>query len=171
MAVAKVGRKLVLAPCSVSELMTDNPLSIPSDATALEAVQLLTARRFSAAPVINEAGHPVGVVSRSDLLKGLLVLKDIDRSLEDDWFQCGNMISDDTSVSVKNWNPQLDVVTVSEIMTPLVIGLAPDDSIERAVELMLTEQVHRLFVMDDDGVLIGVISTFDILRNLKAQAS
>jgi CBS domain-containing protein len=171
MAVAKAGSKLVLAPCSVSELMTDNPLSIPSGATALEAVQLLTERRFSAAPVINEAGHPVGVVSRTDLIKGLLVPQDIDRSQEDDWFQCGNRISDDTSESVKNLNRQLDGVTVSEIMTPMVIGLAPDDSVERAVKLMLTEQVHRLFVMDDDGVLVGVLSTFDILRNLNAQAS
>lgn len=166
MAVAKTGRKMVLAPCSVSELMTDNPLSIPADATALEAVQLLTERRFSAAPVINEAGHPVGVVSRTDLVKGLLVPHDDERSLDDDWFQDGKVIGDETIESGKALNRQLETVKVSEIMTPLLIGLAPDDSIERAVELMLTEQVHRLFVMDDDGVLVGVLSTFDVLRHL-----
>ena len=171
MALAKGRRKLELTPGSVSELMTDTPLSIPSDATALEAVQLLTERRFSAAPVINEAGHPVGVVSRTDLVKGLLAPQDEEPSQEDDWFQCGKLGSDEAGENGKAPNRPLDAVRVSEIMTPLVIGLAPDDSIERAVELMLTEQVHRLFVMDNDGVLIGVLSTFDVLRHLRASDS
>jgi len=31
---------------------------------------------------------------------------------------------------------------------------------------MLQLRVHRLFVIDDDGVLVGVISTTDVMRRL-----
>ena len=51
-----------------SEIMRPNPISIRDDATIQEAIALLSDKGFSAAPVINAAGHPVGVVSRSDIL-------------------------------------------------------------------------------------------------------
>jgi predicted transcriptional regulator len=31
---------------------------------------------------------------------------------------------------------------------------------------MLARKIHRLFVVDDNGVLVGVISPLDILRRL-----
>src|SRR5262249_47363894 len=39
------------------------------EAVVREAVTFLTDRRISAAPVINEAGRPVGVVSEADILR------------------------------------------------------------------------------------------------------
>ncbi|HKA06379.1 MAG TPA: CBS domain-containing protein, partial [Gemmataceae bacterium] len=45
------------------DVMTANPVSIREELTVHEAVIFLTERRISAAPVINEAGRPVGVVS------------------------------------------------------------------------------------------------------------
>jgi CBS domain-containing protein len=48
--------------------MTPNPVSVEEKALVSEAVVLLTERGFSAAPVIDEAGRPIGVVSRINLL-------------------------------------------------------------------------------------------------------
>ena len=48
--------------------MRPNPVSIRADASVGEAVALLSDKGFSAAPVIDEGGRPVGVVSRSDIL-------------------------------------------------------------------------------------------------------
>ncbi|MGH7172363.1 MAG: CBS domain-containing protein, partial [Gemmataceae bacterium] len=59
---------LVLAARTAEELMVPNPISLRGDATIPEAVALMTDRGFSAAPVIDEAGRPVGVLSRSDVL-------------------------------------------------------------------------------------------------------
>jgi len=50
------------------DLMSLNPTSIRRDATIREALELLTDHGFGAAPVIDEAGRPVGVVSRTDIL-------------------------------------------------------------------------------------------------------
>jgi CBS domain-containing protein len=64
----RVARELVLRPCTAAELMTPNPLSVSRTATVAEAAAFLTRRGISAAPVIDEAGRPLGVVSRSDIL-------------------------------------------------------------------------------------------------------
>ena len=51
-------------------------------------------------------------------------------------------------------------------MTPAVFAVAPDTPIHRVVSDMVGLHVHRLFVVDEVGVLVGVISTMDVLRHL-----
>jgi CBS domain-containing protein len=34
---------------------------------------------------------------------------------------------------------------------------------------MVAFKIHRLFVVDEDGVLVGVISAFDVLRKLRVE--
>src|SRR2546423_1313011 len=53
---------------TAADLMVANPISLRADANVREALVLLTDKGFSAAPVIDEAGRPVGVLSRGDLL-------------------------------------------------------------------------------------------------------
>ena len=71
---AEQGRSLndwvtvVLDAASAEDLMTPNPISIRGGASVQEALAMLTGCGFSAAPVIDEAGRPIGVLSRTDLL-------------------------------------------------------------------------------------------------------
>ena len=60
--------RLTLGPATAAELMSPNPISINAEAMIDEATALLTDRGFGAAPVIDEAGRPVGVISRADIL-------------------------------------------------------------------------------------------------------
>src|SRR5262245_30181804 len=59
---------LTLSAPTAAVLMTPNPVSIGQDATVKEAAAFLTDRGFSAAPVIDNAGRPVGVLSRADIV-------------------------------------------------------------------------------------------------------
>lgn len=54
----------------VTELMTPNPVSISQDATAEDAVDLMLKHKIKRLPVV-ENGRLVGLVARSDLIKGL----------------------------------------------------------------------------------------------------
>ena len=65
---AKVSPRPTLNAEIAADLMTPNPVSVSDEATIREAVALLTDRGISAAPVIDEAGRPVGVLSRADVL-------------------------------------------------------------------------------------------------------
>jgi CBS domain-containing protein len=52
-------------------------------------------------------------------------------------------------------------------MTPAVFSVAPDAPARRVVGDMLALRVHRLFVSDTSGVLLGVISALDVLNHLR----
>jgi CBS domain-containing protein len=51
-------------------------------------------------------------------------------------------------------------------MTPIVLAVRPKAPAKEVIEEMIRQRVHRLFVVDDDGVLVGVIAMSDILRHL-----
>lgn len=59
-----------------------------------------------------------------------------------------------------------DATLVKEVMTPVVFSVGPKTPITNVIEEMLARRVHRLFVIDANGVLVGVISTLDLLRRL-----
>ncbi|MCE9552584.1 MAG: CBS domain-containing protein [Planctomycetes bacterium] len=130
---------------TAQEVMMANPLSISRSAAISDAAKFLTAHRISAAPVIDEAGRPVGVLSRTDIVRHT---------------QC------DSSAESRRQH-----ITVGEIMTPVVYFVRPETSLTTVIDDLLGCMVHRLFVVDDHGVLIGVISTLDVLRSLHSDAT
>jgi len=55
------------------------------------------------------------------------------------------------------------MLTAGAIMTPNLVTVRPNASIEEAIDLMLREQISGLPVLDDDGRLVGVITEFALL--------
>lgn len=60
------------------------------------------------------------------------------------------------------WN-HLEAHEVREVMTRKLWALGPDDSVERAAELMGRVGIHRVLVVEDDK-LVGIVSATDIAR-------
>jgi CBS domain-containing protein len=150
-----VHARLTLAAETAADLMSENPVSIRAEASVMEAVALLTDRGFSAAPVIDEAGRPVGVVSRADILVHDRECHRVPVAPE------GRAIPEGFGVE------ECDPTVVGDIMTPGIFAVTPETAAASVVEQMIALHVHQLFVVDDDGLLIGVISTLDVLRHLK----
>ena len=55
------------------------------------------------------------------------------------------------------------MLTAGAIMTPNLVTVRPDASIEEAIELLLKAQISGLPVIDDDDHLVGVITEFALL--------
>jgi len=55
-------------------------------------------------------------------------------------------------------------VTAEELMTCPAITVAPDTSLARAARIMTRTKVKRLPVVDEDGVLKGIVSRSDLLK-------
>jgi CBS domain-containing protein len=136
--------RLILPEAKAADLMTPSPVSIRESATVREAIDLLTRREISGAPVIDEAGRPVGVVSRGDILVH-------DREAVD---FAGPADEEESGTRVR------------DIMTPVVFCVSTDAPASRVVRELIDLRVHRLFVVDDLGTLVGVISVLDVLRHL-----
>ena len=66
---------------AVGDVMTTDPVTVDVDARVEAAEQLLAAYRISGLPVVDGAGHLVGVLSRTDLfLEGGVALSQLVRS-------------------------------------------------------------------------------------------
>jgi predicted transcriptional regulator len=158
--------RMVLYAATGADLMTPNPMSITADTTVKEAAAFLTDKGFSAAPVIDEAGRPVGVLSQSDIVV---------HDRESGPYVSGNpeyhARADLSRRSVKTLPTGFEVVDadrtwVRDIMTPVVLCVTLKTAAYKVIETMLAHKVHRLFVVGADGVLVGIISTVDVLRHL-----
>ena len=55
---------------------------------------------------------------------------------------------------------------VREVMTPGIIAVRPDAHALQVSEIMIRCMVRRVFVTDDDGVPVGVVSLTDLFRGL-----
>jgi len=158
-AAKRIDAPLLLHAHTAEDLMIPNPISIRAEAGISEAIALFTEKGITAAPVIDEAGHPIGVVSRSDLLVHQC---ESEKHREDYFFAPTFETKDIATPSVKG--------TVADLMTPAVFAVAPDTPAHRVVSDMVGLHVHRLFVVDADNILVGVISAMDVLKHLKAEA-
>jgi CBS domain-containing protein len=145
--------------------MAPNPVSIAAGASVQEAAAFLADKGFSATPVIDEAGRPVGVLSRSDIVV---------HDRESGPYETGNpeyYERDDlrTPRIIRTEVVNGDPTQVRDIMTPVVFSVPPDTPAYKVIEEMLAHKVHRLFVVGGDGILVGTISTVDVLRHLRLE--
>jgi CBS domain-containing protein len=139
---AALSTRLVLMADTVADLMTSNVVSIRADATVVEAIALLTGKGLTAAPVIDEAGKPVGVVSRTDILLH----------------------------ERQHPSPTISGSTeVQDIMTPAVFSISQDAPAARAVEDLLALNVHQLYVLDAGDALVGTVCAKDVLQKLHGE--
>jgi CBS domain-containing protein len=154
--------QLTLPHATAAQIMTPNPVSLEQDATIPEAVALLTDRGFSAAPVIDEAGRPVGVLSRTDLLvHERETAHKAAFGPQDETSPRQHSRHEGFSIEV------VDRTQVSDVMTPAIFTVSIHTPAAGVVEQMLALGVHQMFVVDDDQLLVGVITSLDILRRLE----
>ena len=64
---------------TVSSVMTPDPLTVSQDISLEEAGGILTGRKFNAAPVVSSEGELTGILTTTDVLKGLLYIIEIQR--------------------------------------------------------------------------------------------
>jgi CBS domain-containing protein len=119
--------------------MTPNPVSLSAGATLAEAAACLTAKGISGAPVVDERGRPVGVLTQTDLFIHA-------RERPDGAGEAAALVLD--------------------VMTPAVFTVPPETPLAGLAEQLCAFNVHRLFVVDRGGVLVGVVSALDVLRAL-----
>ncbi len=62
----------LLAELQVSEIMSRNPISVRQDDTVERAAQLMLEHTISGLPVVDAAGHLVGIITQSDVFRAFM---------------------------------------------------------------------------------------------------
>jgi CBS domain-containing protein len=60
---------------------------------------------------------------------------------------------------------------VREVASRELVRVNADDDLSSALQLMATQQVRRLPVVDDDGRLVGILAQADVAREAKDKDS
>lgn len=109
------------------------------DTTALIAAQLMRKHHIGALVVVDaeEKSSPVGIVTDRDLVLALMA-----EGLDADLF------------------------TVGDIMSTQLVLASPDMDAMDAVQLMRTQRLRRLILVDAAGRLVGIVTMEDILELL-----
>lgn len=156
-------KSMTLPPLRARDLMTQNPQSIDEDATIRKAAAALTHARISALPVTNKSGELVGVLSRADIVRFEGERGDFEMPASD--LRSGEV---DAAETQRGFHGETTRHTpVKKIMTPSVYVVRPEANLASVVDQMLKRRVHRLYVIDSKGGLIGVVSALDLLRSLE----
>lgn len=172
----------------IRDAMTRDVLTVTSETTLREAVDLFVNRHVSGAPVL-DGQRVVGVVSATDVLEFVATNPPVPRQRADqrelgEWAELPASEPEDAAPGAyfaEMWEdadaettqrfedsdgPEWDVFaehTVQEVMTRKVCALPSTQSIAAAAEYMKTASVHRLLVIDE-GKLVGIITSTDIAR-------
>lgn len=125
----------------VTEIMSKTVYTVTPDTTVTEAAGRLIEERIGSLVVVDEANHPVGLFTNTDLAK---------------------LVSDGKSPTE---------TAVGEYMTEKFFTLDAHNGARDAAAKMIGRHVHHLPVVDEDGAVIGMVSTMDITSYLTYRAA
>ncbi len=127
----------------VKNKMTINPKTVSADQTISEVLDLMHEFKIHRIPVV-EKGKLVGLVTQGVVQE--------------------NTPSHLTTLSIHEMNYLLSKTRVKDIMIKKVITVRPDALIEEAADIMEKKDIGCLPVIGDDNVLLGILTTSDILK-------
>ncbi|MEV7977844.1 CBS domain-containing protein [Streptomyces sp. NPDC086519] len=137
-------------PHIVSDVMTQTVVSVGRRAPFKEVVRLMRDWRVSALPVVEGEGRVVGVVSEADLLH-----KEEFRDGDPDKH---TLLRGDADLA------KAGAVTAEQLMTSPALTTRANATLAEAARIMARAKVKRLPVVDELGLLQGVVSRADLLK-------
>ena len=174
---------------TVSDIMATDIITVHRDTPVRELVELLSEEGVSGVPVLDEGRKVVGVVSQTDVVRLAaepVEGRDFTPAEAPLGVDPGSVGGDEEwpesfFSSPEEWGflPEsawaevrgstFDDSTVAEIMTPVAYAVSPEMTIWEAARFMAEGRIHRALVVDDN-VLVGIVTTFDILRVVAGDA-
>jgi CBS domain-containing protein len=143
------------------DIMNPDVLTVRDDMLVRDLALFLTEHEISGAPVVDEVGKPVGVVSETDIVSVDRAGRKDDSSPAPYYLRAfENRFAVD---SIRGLRVEQEALTVGDIMTPVVISVGREMPVARIARLMLNDHIHRVIVRDGESIA-GIVTSFDMLR-------
>jgi CBS domain-containing protein len=122
---------------SVKDAMTANPCTINADQTVAYAAKMMRDEDVGVAPVVDEA-QLIGTLTDRDIA---------------------------VRVVAEGMDPQ--TVKVRDVASTELVTVTQQQDLDEALRLMADHQVRRLPVVEEDGVVVGVLAQADVAEEVK----
>lgn len=137
-------QRLRQAGRTVGQVMTPDPVTISSDTSVSAAISLMAERDVKRLPVVDGAGHLVGIVSRIDVLRALS--------------------QPPVAQAPRPSPPPGQYVTVAEVMMTTVPTVKANATLAQVVGLLVSSAQRRVVVVDDRQRVTGIITDGDLIK-------
>lgn len=146
-------RSTPMPRATAKDVMNSEILSVRDDRTLPELAAFLAENQITGAPVVDDSGEFVGVVSVTDIAEAAAEASD--------WRPGDRAVLGELSgLHVEGEGRQ-----VRDVMTPTVYTVTEDTPAAELARAMITGRVHRLFVTRK-GRIVGIVTSLDLLRLL-----
>jgi CBS-domain-containing membrane protein len=147
---------------TAADLMSRDVVCIPASTSLRNAARMLVEAGVSGAPVLDEEGRCLGVLSQTDLTR-FLAQNDAAASAhhEEEVFTADWQVADVDA---------LPGDAVSRYLTRGAITVPSQTPIAELAALMCDARVHRVLIADGRGTVVGIVSSLDVLRAVADEA-
>ena len=149
-----------LSDLTVNDLMTRDVITVPQEMSLREAGHLLSRAQISGAPVVDEGGRCVGVISTSDFVRRVEEEED-DRDIVVAPFREG-CVCDWEVVDLEG----LSADPVYRYMTHDPVLASAQAGIRELARMMLDAHIHRMVVVDAHRHPVGIVTSTDLMAAL-----
>jgi len=126
-----------------------------------EVERLLVENRISGMPVVDEAGHVVGVVSVKDLIERYAEDPDSRPRRGHGYYHLSLEDMDDEDFEAFTL-PDEGEETAESLMTAEIFSVDAEASVQQVAATMSENRVHRVLVQDGNK-FVGIITTLEVL--------
>lgn len=142
---ARAGMGAMLEHVAVSDVMTRDVVCVSPSLPVRDAWELLSSSGFSGVPVVDERRHPVGILSRTDLVR-----------------EQADALEDEDALDLQ--------LRVSDVMTTRALVVPETASLAQAAAMMAFERLHRVPAVSVEGRVVGILTATDVVRWIAEQA-
>jgi len=141
----------------LKDLMSADIMTVADDMTTDEVARYLIEHEISGAPVVDEQGHLVGVVSMTDIGRSAAETS-TGASARTGFWRDERLLEDYGPQDVED-----RAVTVRDVMTPAIHQVPVTASAAEVARQMVEHHVHRLVVTEGKEP-VGIITSMDLLK-------
>lgn len=145
------------------DVMTTEVVKVPADLTVAELADVFMENEISGAPVVDEEGALVGVVSVFDVARQTSGETGVVTEQANPEFYVRGWEEQYTVDEFRRLRVQEGHLTVRDVMTPAAFTVEEDDPISDVARTLVDGHIHRVLVTRGHEV-VGIISSLDLLR-------
>lgn len=142
------------------DVMTAEPVCVAPSTTIQELARVFKVHEISGAPVVDQGGTLLGVVSKTDLVRRAMKgSSDMPpASLFEVLFEQGDEDGAEGAEVIRE-----PLAHVQDFMTKAPVTATPSTPVDEVVRRMFDHRIHRTIVVDEQNVPVGIITSLDML--------